>query len=890
MEYPQMINLDAALAELAPVAYVLIDCKGRIRSANKTAASDLGTTVDEIIGEEFKQFIHPGDVGTFTENIHHQFGSENRNCWRLRITSRDKGIYHAELTTKIVSVADGMSICGIVIKDITEYRAIEELLKEKEHLLLASQEAANIGSYSTNLKTRKWISTPVIYDIFGIDTTFPRTLDAWIKLVHPDYRERVAKHHHAAETQGIQFDLEYKIISHKTKETRWVHGLGQVEYDRAGQAVCMFGTIQDITKRKIIEEEQLAREELYRTIFENTGTSMVLIDDDMSIIMANRQFIQTSGRTEDAVIGHKWTEFVSKEDLDRMIEQHRKRRQMPDSVLPSYEFKYLSSTGDILDAMLFIQLVPGTSKSVASLVDITARRDAERKLRASEEKFRTLAESCPFAIMMHQGDCWIYANKTAADISGYTIEELCGIPYWEFVHPEYQNLVNQTGKRRQQGMTLPASYEFKIVRKDGEERWVSVTGNPIRYEDKPTALVSLIDITERRHAEDEKDRLENQLRQAQKMESVGRLAGGVAHDFNNMLGVIVGHTELSLMGLDAAQPLYSHLREIRKAAERSADLTRQLLAFARKQTIAPKVLDLNGTISCMLNMLRRLIGENIHLIWKPSELLWAVKVDPSQIDQILANLCVNAHDAIRGNGKITIETDNVTLDKNYIMTHAGFVPGDYVKISVSDDGCGMSRDILPHIFEPFYTTKGLNEGTGLGLSMVYGAVKQNNGFVNAYSEVNQGTTISVYLPRYEGKAERTRNNEPADQSTVSGTETILIVEDEPAILEVTTLILDRLGYKVLFAGAPGEAIEIARNYKDEIHLLITDVVMPEMNGRDLAKNLLSLYPDMKRVFMSGYTANVIAHHGVLDEGVHFIQKPFSSKDLADKIREALRAT
>ncbi len=394
------------------------------------------------------------------------------------------------------------------------------------------------------------------------------------------------------------------------------------------------------------------------------------------------------------------------------------------------------------------------------------------------------------------------------------------------------------------------------------------------------------DITDSKRAEEEKTKLEAQLQQAQKMESVGRLAGGVAHDFNNMLGVILGHAEMAMESVDPAQPLYADLEEIRKAAERSADLTRQLLVFARRQTVAPRVLDLNETVAGMLKMLQRMIGENIRLDWLPEAELWPVRIDPSQIDQILANLCVNARDAIADVGRISIETGNSVFDEAYCADHAGITPGEYVRLAVSDDGCGMGRETLSHLFEPFFTTKGIGEGTGLGLATVYGAVKQNNGFINTYSEPGIGTTFTIYLPRHAGRVLRAPAAAAAEPA-VRGHETILLVEDEPAILELTRKMLEKHGFTVLTAGAPGEAIRIARERAGEIHLLMTDVVMPEMNGRELAKNLLALYPEIKRLFMSGYTADVIAHRGVLDEGVRFIQKPFSTQTLVAKVREVL---
>jgi PAS domain S-box-containing protein len=382
------------------------------------------------------------------------------------------------------------------------------------------------------------------------------------------------------------------------------------------------------------------------------------------------------------------------------------------------------------------------------------------------------------------------------------------------------------------------------------------------------------------------EKLEAQLHQAQKMESVGRLAGGVAHDFNNMLGVILGYTELAKERVEPNTPLHTDLEKIQEAAQRSADLTRQLLAFARKQTVSPKVIDLNSTIESMLKLLRRLIGEDIDLAWQPGKEVWPVKMDPTQVDQILTNLCVNARDAIVDTGKVTIETGKASFDEEYCAHHAGFVPGEYVLLAVSDNGCGMDEETQAHLFEPFFTTKEVGKGTGLGLAMVYGVVKQNNGFINVYSELGQGTTFKIYLPRHLDKTVFLPKNK-LDKPSERGHETILLVEDEPAILEMSTIMLERLGYTVLAAGTPGEAIRLAQEHPGRIDLLLTDVIMPEMNGRDLAKNLLSIYPDIRRLFMSGYTASVIAHHGVLDQGVHFIHKPFSMKDLGEKLREAL---
>ena len=422
-------------------------------------------------------------------------------------------------------------------------------------------------------------------------------------------------------------------------------------------------------------------------------------------------------------------------------------------------------------------------------------------------------------------------------------------------------------------------FEFVHRLADGSVRDVAVYSSGIDIQGRKLLHAIIHDITDRRN-------LEEQLRQAQKMESVGRLAGGVAHDFNNMLSVIIGYSQLAMDKMAPSDPVRHDLEAILEAGQRSADIVRKLLAFARKQTISPQVLDLNQTVESMLKMLRRLIGEDIDLAWLPGPGLWPVYMDPSQLDQILANLCVNARDAIVDVGKVTIETGNVTVDENYCTGRVDVVPGEFVLLAVSDDGFGMEKTILDNIFEPFFTTKEVGEGTGLGLATVHGIVKQNNGFVNVYSERGKGTTFKLYFPRHAGALVKT-NTESELAMPQSRGETVLIVEDEPIILEMGQQMLENLGYRVLAAGSPNDALQLAEANADTIDLLLTDVVMPEMNGRDLAGRLHMLYPDLSILFMSGYTANVIAHRGVLDEGVVFIQKPFTKKDLDGKVREAL---
>jgi PAS domain S-box-containing protein len=512
------------------------------------------------------------------------------------------------------------------------------------------------------------------------------------------------------------------------------------------------------------------------------------------------------------------------------------------------------------------------------------RRQAEAALVQSENRYRLLADNTVDVIWtMDTEFTFTYVNPSIAELTGYTPEEWIGARLQD--HCDHENLDKMTQAIQKAFAALPETkgitLDAQILHRDGKPVPVEITGKILLDANgQPGALQGVArDITQRLS-------LENQLRQAQKMESVGRLAGGVAHDFNNMLSVIIGHAQMAMETVDPGQPVHEHLEEVIKAAQRSTNLTRQLLAYARRQVVKPQVLDLNDTVSGMFKMLQRLIGENIHLIWKPGAALWPVFVDPTQIDQILANLAVNARDAIGEQGAITLETQNVTLDETYGAAHAGFVPGDYVLLAVSDSGMGMDQETLGHIFEPFFTTKPESEGTGLGLATVYGIVKQNDGFVNVYSESGQGTSFKVYLPRTGTAIEQA-----ADDSTTPptrGTETVLLVEDEPTVLKLAQTILERHGYKVLAAPTPLDALALADSHQGPIHLLVTDVIMPEMNGKELRDRLLKVRPDLKTLFMSGYTANVIAHHGIIEAGIHFIQKPFSIQTLTAQMREALK--
>ena len=518
----------------------------------------------------------------------------------------------------------------------------------------------------------------------------------------------------------------------------------------------------------------------------------------------------------------------------------------------------------------------------------------ENALRESEARFRAIFDSTfQFTGLMTPEGVLLEANRTMLDFLGVRPNEVIQRPIWEVLRTMGGSSV---GAERLKIAVRDAAggqfvrYETAICGAGDKKAIVDFSIKPVFDTSGKVALLipEGRDITDRKHDEAERAKLQEQLLQAQKLESVGRLAGGVAHDFNNMLSVILGHTDLILLQTKPDNPLYPDLVEIEKTAQRSADLTRQLLAFARKQTVSPKVLDLNDTVSGMLKMLRRLIGENIELVWQPGNDLWPVNIDPSQIDQVLANLAVNARDAISNIGQVTICTSNETFTVADTEQHPTSLPGEFVRLSVSDNGCGMNQETLEHIFEPFFTTKGLGRGTGLGLATVYGIVKQNYGFIHAASQPGEGSTFDIYLPRHAGGTAAPPEH-AEEESPKGGKETILLVEDEPAMLSISSSMLTHLGYHVLAAASPEEALQLADKHTGPIHLLVTDVIMPGMNGRDLSKVIDSRHPGLRHIFTSGYTSDVMAARGMLEKGIHFIQKPFTIKRLAAKVREVLEA-
>jgi two-component system, cell cycle sensor histidine kinase and response regulator CckA len=538
--------------------------------------------------------------------------------------------------------------------------------------------------------------------------------------------------------------------------------------------------------------------------------------------------------------------------------------------------------GTIIDVEISAQRLVFAKRNAQLVLalDITARKQAEMALRESEERYRDLVENAHDIIYSHdlKGN-YTSVNKAGEATTGYTREEALKLNLVDTVAPEWRDKAKDMMRRKLEGERVTA-YEMELIAKDGRRVAVEVNTKLVYANGKPVAVQGIArDVTERKQ-------LEEQLRQSQKMEAIGQLAGGVAHDFNNLLTAIIGYSGLALQRMEDESPLKPYIEEIKKAGDRAANLTRQLLAFGRKQILQPLPLNLNDVITDLNKMLRRLIGEDIRLAARLDLDLKKIKADPGQIEQVLMNLVVNARDAMPRGGNLTIETANVQIDEEYAGRHIGVNSGAYVMLAVSDNGTGMDQETESKIFEPFFTTKDKGKGTGLGLSTVYGIVKQSGGNIWVYSEMGHGTTFKIYLPQVDD-AVGTEQAKPQDDSIPGGSETVLLVEDEEVVRGLAQRILKDAGYRVITANGGEEAITWCANNTETIHLLLTDVVMPDTSGKELAERLSSLRPQTKVLFMSGYTDEAIVHHGVLDSNVEFIQKPFTPTALSRKVRQVL---
>lgn len=678
-------------------------------------------------------------------------------------------------------------------------------------------------------------------------------------------------------------------LTTKGGDTRWLL-TDKIPYiDHKGEVEGVIVMATDITSLKQTENALAQSEQKWLNILINTPQLGVSLDPDGRIIFVNKRFLELTGWAEDEVYHKDWFEtFIPEYDQKKVRQVFSSLLSKErDNAFSTYENDIITRSGDIISVAWSNVESIDTEGNVLEVnclgIDLTERIKSENEIRKQQNLFETMFKTIPDGVVVTNKDREIIlANDGMEHTFGYLAEELLGKSTSILYAGKSKFLQAGNQVYDKNSSNTNGLYMTRYKKKDGTEFSGETFGAKLFDADGEWIgnLGIMRDITER-------EQTEMQLHQAQKMESLGRLTGGVAHDFNNILGVILGYSELVIESIDRGSTIHNDVEKIHDAAVRSSEIVRQLLAFSRQQTISPKILDLNETIEKSLTILRRLIGEDIDLVWSPDTDLGFVKMDPTQVDQILANLCVNSRDAIGGPGKVNIGTKAVTLSEEQCKTSPDCYPGKFVQLEVSDSGCGISPENLDKIFEPFFTSKEVGKGTGLGLSTVYGIVRQNEGFIQVVSTLGKGTSFLIFLPAHKRDRELAAIDSTEDLP-LGDHETILVVEDDKDLLKLTASMLRRLNYTVLATSETKEAINIARQHSPDIKLLLTDVIMPEMSGDELAMLLQSEGLNIKPLYMSGYTDDRIANKGILAEGVLFLQKPFSKMDLAKKVAEALK--
>jgi len=875
----------------APIPFINVTLDGKIFAVNKRFTQILGYTLDDVKEKgRWWELAYPDP----------EYRKLVLSRWGKAVDMKKEGsptIKRAEyqVTCKdgsVLTVLFSINVIGDIItvgfSDISEIRNKEIALRESMEILKATFNATNDGILVVDKEQKIMQANRQFYEMWNIPPELRETEeDAVLRQFVKDQ---------VIDPEGFQNNIDriYHSGIYDVYETRFKDGRvfecysAPMELD--DNEIGRVWNFRDITDRKRAEEQVRESEERFRAIFEHAPYPIVITTlEDGRYLDANPAFLDSLEITREDLHKHDIADFLRElgDNAEKTIGTLKEK-----GITTNQEATVVKKDGtrrEIIYSSVLVE-IQGKKRVLSVTLDVTEIKKAETALKDSETRFRTLFSMAPVAManISHDGRI-LGINDRLMKTMGHTANRVKTLQdAWVLAlpDPDFRREVTDTWRRNLErsiaDKTEMKPFECPLVFMDGTTHNMIVSTRLIA----DSILVSFFDITDLKKAQKEREKLQGQLYQSQKLEAIGTLAGGVAHDFNNMLGAIMGHTELAMNETDDEAPIREDLESILETAQRSTDLTRQLLAFARKQTIQPVAFELNESIEALLKMIRRLIGENIELAWLPGAAPCTIMMDPSQFDQLLINLCVNSKDAISDIGRIAIETDTVIFDEDYCETHVDCIPGEYALIAVSDNGCGMDKKTLDHIFEPFFTTKGEGRGTGMGLATVYGVVRQNEGFITVYSEPGEGTTFRIYLPHHAEEAVSKRS-EQVEEIPNSRGETILIVEDDPTLLKMSTKMLNRLGYSVISSDSPKEAIRTVEEKSAEINLVITDVIMPEMNGRDLADRIQTIQPDMKYLFMSGYTSDVIAHQGVLEKGVNFLQKPFSLKELAAKIRAVL---
>jgi PAS domain S-box-containing protein len=864
----------AQFLDAVPGAALVVAGGERIVAANSRATALLGYPSDGLQDRRLAAVLPEAAGGSAAADIAREFRQPTGRQREVSLRRNDGRLIAAEMTAGPIAVADQALVLALVC-DISDRQEALEALRKSEERLRQVVRLSHIGIFDHDHRTDTIYWSPEQRSNYGWGADEPVSLAGFLDRLYPDDRERIGvavRRAHDPAGNG-RFDVQHRIIR-RDGQLRWLDTRSQTFFEGEGGArhpVRTVGAVLDITERKLGEDAL----KVFRQAIDQASDAIFVLDEEGRFTYVNESACSSLGYTREELLRLSLWDVDPAYPREAWAMRRRHFEATREHTSVRLESLHRRRDGSIFPVEVVGQLIPLDDHqfNIAYVRDISDRRRTEEAMRIKDEAIATSINA--IAITDAVGKL-VYVNPAFLRLWGYeSATEVLGRMPAEFAE-------EQATLRIIEDIMVNGAWQGELTcrRKDGTTFDVLLAASALK--DAKGELInmmgSFLDITERK-------RLEGQLRQAQKMESIGRLAGGVAHDFNNLLTAIIGNVSLALLDLEPDTPLHEILTEVNKAAGSAADLTRQLLAFSRRQMINPKVLNLNEVLIHLEKILRRLLGEDVDLRAIPGQDLGQVRIDPSQIEQILVNLAVNGRDAMPHGGRLTLETANVSLDAQYCRAHPHARPGEYVMLAVSDTGAGMTADVKAHLFEPFYTTKAHGEGTGLGLAMVYGAVKQNGGSIEVYSEPGHGTTFRIYLPRVDERPEQIRE---APRTVLSrGEATVVLVEDEDKVRALATRLLRRQGYRVHAYSNGEEALRAVKEMKEPLHLLITDVVLPGMNGRVLAEQMLALRPDMKVLYTSGYTENVIVQHGVLQKGIEFIAKPYSIESFALRVREVL---
>jgi PAS domain S-box-containing protein len=879
--YDSLLESERVYRELvafAPTGIVQTTPAGRVLAANAAFAGILGYgSAEELLGLDVGRdlYLDPTERAAVIE---HWARPGPAAAIEFRLKKRDGTPIWAQADGRAVRDSSGNILrYEVFVQGIGQRKKAEESLQK---LLQAVEQAENVV-FMTDPDGAITYVNPAFEKVYGYsrEETLGKTPRILKGGGHDQaYYQRFWQRLLAGESVREEF-----VNKRRDGQLVPVESSVSPVLDARGERIGFIAVQNDLTERKRSEDALRESERRFSLAFHASPIPTSISEIETGLLLdVNEQFLRILGYSREEVIGKTSLElgiWADRGDRDRAWARVREEGSVRDELT-----RIRTRSGEIRDVIgSAVAIDLGSLKCMLwTFLDVTGRRRAEEGMRKSEERFRRLSDSNTIGIVIADlsGNS-LEANDAYLDMLGYTREELlAGKVNWNELTPAEHRGRDQVAVEELQRTGIASPWEKELLRKDGTRVPVLI-GVAMLKASEGSVIAYIVDLTERRQ-------LEEQFRQAQKMEAVGQLAGGVAHDFNNLLTVILGYSDLLAAKLEPGSLQLEELDEIRTAGERAASLTRQLLAFSRQQVLERKVLDVNELIADVEKMLGRLIGEDIDLVTVLSPALPRVLADAGQLEQVIMNLAVNARDAMPRGGRLTIETANVELDEAYGRLHAAVQPGSYVMIAVSDTGVGMNGETLAHMFEPFFTTKERGKGTGLGLATVYGIVKQSGGYVWVYSEVGKGTTFKVYLPLVEEGGEA-RPVPAAEPVSLVGSETVLLVEDEEPVRALSRSILESYGYTVLEAASGKDGLEVARTYPLPIHLVLTDVVMPEMGGSDLASRLEALRPGVPVLYMSGYTDDAVFRHGLLEKGRVFLQKPFTPSDLARRVRGLLDA-